>query len=172
MTKANSHLEQLAKLQEEKQKRESEYQSQVRHLLHGAIEEKEKEVAEAREKVKEAQKGLDNLEEELDALRFEAGLTPRRGGRRGGRRLSSKPRKARVSIETKKEQVEDILKKFPRGVGFSQLKAALLDIRLPDTNSAVFATADFNSSSKFGERYLPEGWSIVGERRNAKVQKS
>jgi len=42
MAKISSHLEELARLQEQKRKMESEYESQVCHLLHGAIEEKEK----------------------------------------------------------------------------------------------------------------------------------
>jgi plasmid stabilization system protein ParE len=168
---SKSHLEQLAKLQEQRQKLESEYNAQVRQLLHGAIEEKEKEVAEARERVKEAEKVLDHLESELDSLREEAGLGSRRGVRRSGRRPSGKVRKSRVTVEAKREAVADILQRFQRGVEFSQLKAALLDIKLPDSTSNIFATADFNSSLKFGERYLPEGWTIVGERRNARVQK-
>jgi chromosome segregation ATPase len=168
---SKSHLEQIAKLHEQRQKMESEYNAQVRQLLHGAIEEKEKEVAEAREKVKEAEKALEQLESDLDALREEAGLGARRGARRTGRRPSGKLRKSRVSIETKREAVAELLQKLPRGVEFSQLKAALLDIKLPDSNSNIFATADFNSSLKFGERYLPQGWTIVGERRNAKVQR-
>ncbi len=169
---SKSHLEQIAKLREQRQKLESEYDAQVRQLLHGAIEEKEKEVSEARDRVKDAEKVLDQLESELDSLREQAGLGARRGPRRSGRRSSGKLRKSRVPIEAKREAVADILQRFPRGVEFSQLKAALLDIKLPDSNSTIFATADFNSSLKFGERYLPEGWAIVGERRNARVQRN
>lgn len=175
MAKISSHLEELARLQEQKKKMESEYESQVRHLLHGAIEEKEKEVNAARERVRDAQKELDRVEEEMDQLRLEAGMSPRRAvGRRPGgvRRSSGKPRKARVSIETKREQVAKLLTDYPRGVEFSQLKAALLDIKAPDSNSPIFASADFNSSSKFGERYLPDGWTVAGERRNARVQRA
>ena len=110
----------------------------------------------------------------MDQLRIEAGMSPRRssGRRPGARRSSGKPRKARVSIETKREQVAKLLNDYPRGVEFSQLKAALLDIKAPGSDSPIFANADFNSSSKFGERYLPSGWVVAGERRNARVQRA
>lgn len=162
MAKSGTALEKVERLMAEQEKLQAEKEQQIRAVLHEAITEKD---AEYREAVAAA----DALLKELDMLREKAGMRPMSGKTRAGRKSG---RKQRVSVEVKKQYVAELLKgKFPRGgVSFANFKAALKDLKL-DTGSPVFAPTDMNSAVKFGQVLLPEGWKIVGERRDAKISR-
>jgi hypothetical protein len=127
------------------------------------IEAKKAAVAAAREAVKAAKAKLAKAEKDLAAA---SGKPARKPARKG----ASSGRKPRVSADVKKARVAELLKKVGRSVTFSELRAALLDEKL-ESGAPVFSGPDFASSSKFGAAYLPSGWKVQGERRNAKVVK-
>ena len=160
MAKSGTALEKVERLKAEQEKLAAEKDQQIKALLTEAIAEKDVEY-------REAMAAADAILKELDALREEAGLKPV-----GGRRGRKAGRKQRVSVEVKKQYVAELLKgKFPRGgVSFANFKAALKDLKL-DSGSPVFAPTDMNSAVKFGQVLLPEGWKIVGERRDAKISR-
>lgn len=160
MAKSGTALEKVEKLMAEQEKQAAEKEQQIKALLQEAISEKEAEY-------REALAAADVVLKELDGLREKAGLKPLkvRAARKAGR-------KQRVSVEVKRQHVAELLKgKFPRGgVSFANFKAALKDLKL-DSGSPVFAPTDMNSAVKFGQILLPEGWKIVGERRDAKISR-
>jgi hypothetical protein len=154
MVKTSSALEKVEKLM-------AEQEQQIKALLEEAIAEKEAEY-------KEAVQAAEAVLAELNALRAKANKKPL-GAKVANRKAG---RKQRVSLETKRQYVADLLKgKFPRGgVSFANFKTALLDLKL-ESGSPVFAPTDVNSAVKFGKVLLPEGWKIVGERRDAKISR-
>lgn len=161
MAKSGSALEKVEKLMAEQEKLQAEKEQQIKALLEEAIAEKESEY-------KAALEAAEAVLADLNALRVKANKKPL-GAKTGGRKSG---RKQRVSVETKRQYVADLLKgKFPRGgVSFANFKAALLDLKL-DSGSPVFAPTDVNSAVKFGKVLLPEGWKVVGERRDAKISR-
>ena len=162
MAKSGSALEKVEKLMAEQEKIQAEKEQQIKALLEEAIAEKETEY-------KAALEAAEAVLADLNALRVKANKKPL-GAKGSGSRKSG--RKQRVSVETKRQYVADLLKgKFPRGgVSFANFKAALLDLKL-DSGSPVFAPTDVNSAVKFGKVLLPEGWKVVGERRDAKISR-
>lgn len=163
----------LKQIENMKAEAQAQYEEEKKQVLLQAIESKKADVAKATEAVKKAQVDLDRIEKELHGLLVEAGLArgARKGrrvkkGAKGGRK---KGRKARVSRETKKQYVKEALGKFPKGAAYSEFRDYLLTLTDPSTGGSIFATTDFNSSAKFGAEYLPRGWKVKGERRNAMV---
>jgi len=141
-----------------KAKREAEeaLKSKVREV----IQLKKDEVNKAKAEVREAQKVLARLENELIALQRRAGMK--------SKVTSSGNRKPRVSNDTKREQVAKVLEDHPK-IQFSKLKVVLLDLVDPETEHPYFSQPDFASSKVFAQKYLPQGFKVEGERRDAVV---
>ncbi|MDK2973205.1 MAG: hypothetical protein PWP23_2960 [Candidatus Sumerlaeota bacterium] len=163
----------LAKLDEEKNKALAQIEAQRKELLEKGIEAKKAAIAKAQEAAAKSQANLAKLEQELQDMLVEAGIAKPKTGKAGkGRKSAGKSgRKPRVSVETKKAAVSAELKNTESGTPFSELREKLLKVTDPASGGPIFATTDFNSASKFGARYLPRGWKIKGERKNAIVAK-
>lgn len=96
----------------------------------------------------------------------------KKGAKKGAKKAAKgKPgRKPRVDTQTKIKHAEEVLKGHSKGVAFSQLRKALQGRKLAD-GTPVYSSLDLASSKQFGKKYLPKGYKVVGERRDAKVVK-
>jgi len=137
-----------------------------REKLQAVIDAKKTELAAAQAKANEAQKAADAVASDLDQLLAAAGLA--RLGRKKG---AASGRKPRVSVERKRAEVEKALGKLGKGVEFAKLRESLLAITDAEIGGAIFSVPDFNSAKGFGKKLLPKGWRVVGERKEARVER-
>jgi hypothetical protein len=165
--KASASVKELiASVRNEQAAIAAEAEKRSREKLHTVIEAKKSEHAAAQAKANEAQKAADAIESDLNQLLAAAGLARRKGGKKG-----SSGRKPRVTADRKLSEVESALKKVGKGIEFSKLRSSLLSITDSVLGGPIFAGTDFNSAKVFGKKLLPSGWHIVGERKNARVER-
>lgn len=138
-----------------------------KQLLKDAVEAKKADIKAAKLELKEVAKKITTLENELFAIQVESG--EKRAKARRTRTASGAPRKPRVNVATKKAQVEAELAKHSKGLTYRDLKEALLKVMDSSTGFPFFTAPDFASSKVFAKKYLPKGWKVAGERRNAEV---
>ncbi|MGF1573601.1 MAG: hypothetical protein ACFCU1_11085 [Sumerlaeia bacterium] len=157
-------LDQIDKEIEENNAKATEKKKQ---LLKDAVDAKKEEIKAAKLELKEVAKKISTLEKDLYNIQIESG--EKRPKTRRTRTASGAPRKPRVSVVTKKAEVEKELGKHSKGLTYRDLKEALLKIIDPASGFPFFTAPDFASSKVFAKKYLPKGWKIAGERRNAEV---
>lgn len=170
-TKADSNKEiqkQLDQIDKEVEEVSSKAVEKKKLLLKAAVDSKKEAIKAAKLELKEVQKRIVTLSKELLNIQIESGeKRPTKTGK--ARKASGAARKPRVSVQVKKSQVEAELGKHAKGLSYRALKDALLLVMDPATGFPFFTAPDFASSKVFAKKYLPKGWKVAGERRNAEV---
>ncbi|MDX1971968.1 MAG: hypothetical protein SFY68_05485 [Candidatus Sumerlaeia bacterium] len=168
-SKASSSVDvakQLEAIQKAELESQQKFAEQKKQLLKEVLDAKREEIRAAKAALREAENKVYYLEQELEQLLVSSG---EKKAKVKTRKSSGAPRKPRVSVEEKKKQVEKLLSTHTSKISFNSLKAALLDLKDPETGFSYFAVPDFASSKVFASKYLPKGWKMTGERRNAEL---
>lgn len=103
-----------------------------------------------------------------------AAPAPAPAAKKAGKKAARKGgagRRASVAPETKTSILEDILRNFPDGVSWYELRKTLMSTKVPGTAKKAFTTADLNSAKVFANKLLPKGYKVVGQRKSTKVVK-
>jgi len=156
----------IANMKSEQAAIQAEAERRSREKLQAVIDAKKAELAGAQSKARDAQKVADGIAKELDQLLSAAGIG---GRRRGGRGASG--RKPRVTMDRKIDAVAEALKKVGKGIEFAKLRDQLLALTDAERGGPIFARTDFNSAKIFGKKMLSKEWTVVGERKTARVER-